>query len=616
MSAANIRDVLAQDTSAVPAEPKSVEFIQDIVAAEAAGWDISELPEVGYDSETTALSPHDGRQRLAQFAAPDGRCWVFDLDHVPGEFVARILSRSRAQVKVGQNLKFDQKFASHQLGVPDLGPLYDTMLAGQLLAFGDMSEHVGLEALAWDVLGVRLPKEMQTSDWGRADLSPEQIGYAARDALVPLALREKQARRLRSEGLTNVASIEFGAVPAVAAMELTGIILNGEKWLRLCARNHEELLDVQGQLYKALKPRALTLFEGIPTLNLDSHIQVKVALHELDIPVPVDKDGKETTRKYKLQPLALQYPAVATLLRHRELSKRESSYGPDWLDKIHTATGRIHGDINQIGSETGRMAGRKPNLLQIPKDAATRGCFEPRPGWVFVDADYSQFELRILADLCRDPNFCRAFIDGKDFHRYSAWMVERMSGHEIDETEVSDKQRNVCKNLNFGIVYGIGVARYAFTTGLTLEQAEQIFKYYFGAFPGLERWLKRQAHMTLLTMQARTLAGRKVVYQQDVKNSKEDRAAVERYGKNYPIQGTNADIVKRALYFLWHAIATHKYVKIALTIHDEIILEARADWADWAQQTLTACMMRAAQEYIFAVPVSVGCDITTVWQKT
>lgn len=613
---ASIRDVIQATAPTVPPEPLSVTYVADMAAAEVAARDICALPEVGYDSETTALSPHDGRQRLAQFAAPDGRCWVFDLDHVHAAFVGHVLTRRRGQVKVGQNLKFDQKFASAQLGVHDLGPLYDTMLAGQLLDFGEMSAHHNLATLAWDVLGVRLPKELQTSDWGRGELTEEQIRYAGRDALVPLAIKEKQAQRLKSEGLLNVASIEFGAVPAVAGMELTGITLNPEKWLALCARNHAELLDVQGQLYKALKPNALTLFEGVPTLNLGSHIQVKAALHELGIPVPLDKDGKETTQKYKLMPLAVRHPEVALLLRDRVLEKRESSYGPDWLDKIHPRTGRIHGDINQIGSETGRMAGRKPNLLQIPKDKATRGCFEPRPGWVFVDADYSQFELRILADLCRDENFCRAFIEDKDFHRYSAWMVEQMAGHACDERDITDEQRGVCKNLNFGIVYGIGVARYAFTTGLALEQAERVFRYYFGAFPGLDRWLKRQASMTVLTMQARTMAGRKIVYTQDVKNSKEDRAAVERYGKNYPIQGTNADIVKRALHLVWQNVAGHPFVKLALTIHDELILEVRADHAEWAREMLTECMLRAAREYIFAVPVKVGCDITTVWQKS
>lgn len=611
-----IRELARMAAPTVPTEPTSVEYVTDPLAAERAVEEIWALPQVGYDSETTALSPLDGRQRLAQFAAPDGRCWVFDLDRVGGGRVARLLSR-RGQVRVGQNLKFDQKFAARQLGVPDLGPVYDTMLAGQLLSFGDMSEEHNLAALARDELGVRLPKEQQTSDWARPELSKEQIDYAARDALIPLALQEAQTHRLRAEGLTGIADIEFGAVAPLAAMEMQGINLDAERWLALCAQNHAERLDVQVALSRAFRPNYQALFDDIPAdINLGSHIQVKEALHKLGIPVPLDKDGKETTREYKLQPLALQHPEVALLLKYRKLEKRDKSYGPKWVGYAHPATGRIHLDLNQIGAETGRIQGREPNLLQIPRHKETRACFIPPPGWVFVDADYSQFELRILAELCRDANFCRAFIEDKDFHRYSAWMIEQMAGRHCAEGEVTDEARGIAKNLNFGIVYGIGVARYAFTTGLSLEQAEQVFKYYFGAFSGLKHWLDRQARNTVKTLQARTMAGRKIVYKQDVHNSKEDRAAVERYGKNYPIQGTNADITKRALRYVWNEIAGHDHVKPVLVIHDEILLAARPDYAEWARQMLTYQMLRAAREYVFAVPVKVGAEITTVWQKT
>jgi DNA polymerase-1 len=592
----------------VPTQPTSVEYITTNEAANRALVEIMALDVFGFDSETTGLDPTMGaRMRLAQFAAEDGRVWVFDLWRVSPSFLAWIFPNMG--LCVGMNIKFDYKFLMHEWSLVEYGDTYDVMLAGQVLGVGDIYAGYSLIDLAKRYTGVDISKDEQLSDWSAPVLTESQIAYAARDALLPLAIRERQIPQLKKQALVSTAILEFEATVAVCQMELNGMRLNPEPWAAIYHETKKEAQASEEKLWQMLDGGAPALFAGIKTINLNSPQQVIRAFEERGLPVPLNKDGEPTTRSYKLKPMESGYEEVRELLRYRKLAKALSSYGLNWIDRINPSDGRVHTNYRLIGAETGRMSSSKPNLTQVPKKDSYRNCFLADPGWVYVDADYSQIELRILAELCQDENFMRAFIEGRDLHRYSASLI-----FKVAYEDVTDEQRGIAKNLNFGIVYGIGAERYAETVGLTYEEAQRIIDYYFESFPGLKRWLDRQAERTIATGEARTMGGRLIHYRFD-RQDREAVAAVKRNGKNYPIQGTSADITKRAMKLVADRVAGRKDIRMVHVIHDEIILEALPRAVAEAQQILHDEMLRAAQEYLKRVPVVVDVKRTLIWSK-
>src|SRR5258706_424820 len=216
----------------------------------------------------------------------------------------------------------------------------------------------------------------------------------------------------------------------------------------------------------------------------------------LGVPMP------NATRAWELQPLAEKYPPVAKLLEYRAVAKAMSSFGENILEFIEPATGRIHADFRQIGAPTGRFSCSSPNLQQIPHEEVYRRCFTAPEGRKLVIADYSQIELRILADFSEDTNFIQAFESGQDFHAATAAQI-----FGIAETEVSTDQRSFAKRLNFGVVYGLGASRFAMMTGLSQTDAENTLRKYFATYPRLDEWLRMQSKSVLTERSARTKSG-------------------------------------------------------------------------------------------------------------
>src|SRR5213078_1318305 len=201
-------------------------------------------------------------------------------------------------------------------------------------------------------------------------------------------------------------------------------------------------------------------------------------------------------------PLAHDYPVVAKLLEYRGVAKASQSFGENILEFIEPSTGRIHADFRQIGAPTGRFSCSNPNLQQIPHETEYRRCFLAPEGKKLVIADYSQIELRILADFSGDKNFIDAFVSGQDFHAATAAQV-----FGIKTEDVSADQRSFAKRLNFGVVYGIGAQRFAMMTGLTTTQAEDTLRRYFSTYPKMDEWLRSAAKSVLTERTARTKSG-------------------------------------------------------------------------------------------------------------
>ena len=573
---------------------------------------LTSQPVVGLDTETTELDPYTSRLRLIQLATPD-RVYLIDFDRFSDvdkrksealEPLRRLLAAPRP-IKIAHNAKFDAKFIKHNLGI-DLGGLFDTLLASQLVGAGDIEERHGLETVASRYLNELVDKSERLSNWN-FELSAAQLEYAARDAAILLPLREKLIERLKSESLVRCAQLEFECVMPVVDLELAGFFMHKDRWLDqlgIVEKRREELAE-QLQSVLAEESNQGSLFGGPQRedINLDSQQQLTKALNRLGIPVP------ESTRNWKLQPLAAQYPVIATLLEYRTVQKALTSYGTNMIEMINPVTKRLHADFRQIGAPTGRFACTNPNIQQVPHAVEYRRCFSGHPeGRKLVIADYSQIELRILAEFSGDRGFSNAFHSGADLHKVTASQVFNTT---LDQ--VTKEQRDFAKRLNFGVVYGIGAQRFALMTGLSTSEAENVLRRYFGTYRELDSYLREAASRAVSERQARTASGRLVRFRYD-ENDRQQVSMTQRNGKNTPIQGTSADILKRALRLLKDDLSNTN-AQIVNIIHDEIVVEADADEAEAIAARVERIMCEAGQEYLKTVPVKVETEIADEWVK-
>jgi len=569
-------------------------------------------PVIGLDTETTELDPFTSRLRLIQLATSD-RVYIFDFDHLTNGDAAksealaplrRILEAPRP-IKIAHNAKFDAKFIKHNLGV-DLGGLFDTLLASQLVGAGDIEERHGLETVSSRYLNQSIDKSERLSNWN-FELSEAQLEYAARDAAVLLPLREKLIERLKSDSLIKCAQLEFECVMPVVDIELAGFYMHKDRWLEQLGVVEKRRVELAEQLQEVLAEESSqgSLFGGPQRddINLDSHQQLTQALNRLGIPVP------DSTRNWKLQPLAAQYPIIATLLEYRTVQKALTSYGENMIELINPVTKRLHADFRQIGAPTGRFACTNPNIQQVPHALEYRRCFSGYPdGRRLIIADYSQIELRILAEFSGDRGFIDAFNSGADLHRVTASQVFNAS---LDQ--VTKEQRDFAKRLNFGVVYGIGAQRFALMTGLSVSDAENVLRRYFGTYRQLDNYLREAANRAVSERQARTASGRLVRFRYD-ENDRQQISMTQRNGKNTPIQGTSADILKRALKLLKEELSETS-ARVVNIIHDEIVVEADADEAESVAEKVERMMVTAAEDYLKTVPVKVEIEIADEWVK-
>lgn len=587
-----------------PAMETYFRLITDAAGLEQACRELSAEPILGFDTETTELDPYKGELRLVQFSSRkstiviDVRAFKDKADLGP---LIDLLAAESPR-KIAHNAKFDAKWVGHHLGV-EVGGVFDTYLASQLIAAGDSDRRHGLADVAQFFLGTEMNKAEQLSDWSADELSRSQIEYAARDAAIMPALYEKLVERLENDKLLAVAELENQCVVPIAIMELNGVYLDEARWREKLERVRAAQGKVADELQEMLSAGVAqaSLF-GRAEINLDSQAQVSEALVGLGVPMP------ETTRAWVLQPLAEQYPVVAKLLEYRGVAKSLSSFGENILEFIEPKTGRIHADFRQIGAPTGRFSCSNPNLQQIPHEEEYRRCFRAPDGKKLVIADYSQIELRILADFSDDQRFIEAFVSGQDFHTATAAQV-----FGVKPDEITADQRSFAKRLNFGMVYGIGASRLAMMTGLTQTEAENMMRRYFGTFSGLDAYLRESGRRVISERVARTASNRMLRLRFD-ENDRQQVASAKRYGVNMPIQGTSADILKRALRLL-HDDISGTSAKLVNIVHDEIVVECNTAETESTAEKLTSAMTRAGSEFISKVPIKVDVHIADEWAK-
>ncbi len=560
---------------------------------------LSDQDIVAVDTETTGLDPYLSKVRLLQFATSEKSFIVDCFDFQDLDPLKKIFA-SIKPIKIFHNAKFDIKMLKHHYDI-DFENIFDTMLASQIISSGIRQTH-NLKDVAFRYIQEELDKSEQRSDWS-ADLTDSQLEYAMKDVLVLLPLRETLRQIIIDNKLVKVAKLEFDCCIAVSNLELNGCLLDQEKWLKIqesLEGKHKELtLEIQKELAKS--SNQISMFEDFNSININSSSQLTEAFNNMGLKI---KDTSEAT----LQQNKNEHQIIIKILEYRSIQKAISSYGKNILEHINPITNRIHADFNQLRADTGRFSCSNPNLQQIPASIEYRSCFIADKGNKMIIADYSQVELRILAELSNDAEFIKAFESGEDLHKATA---SNMFGVPIEE--VTKEMRTQAKSINFGLAYGRGAVSLADQIGTSVERAKELINIYFSVYSGIKSWLYNAGQIAIKTEQTRTLSNRTRKYVFD-RNNRSEVAGIDRAGKNAPIQGTSADITKQAIIFVDKAIKNTK-VKLINTVHDEIILECPEDMADWTAKILEEKMIEAAKVYIKKVPIVVDTHISDFWNK-
>lgn len=543
---------------------QTYEVVTNAERLAAIAVEVEQRPVTALDLETTALSPRDGEIRLCSLNTGSGR-YVIDLFQTKtlGPIITAL--NKTTGVIVGQNIKFDQKWLLYKHSV-EFVKLFCSFRASSILYNG--YQHVSHDLYDLFRRELKISPEAQElggSDWS-GSLSKEQLDYAAEDIIHLPALRETLIPKLKAAGLIKIAGIEFQAILPECAIELNGFWLDSERWLDVAKHNEARYRASRALLMQELPyPKKQLLFPGfediLPKLvgkgekkqfnkklfNLDSPDQVLESFRMLGLTQKVyDRETQRSeivqlqdTKEMTLAMLAGQYPIVEKFIEFRGYSQRKKSFGEDYLEYINPKTGRIHTEFWPF-TGAGRYASSNPNLQQIPREKVYRECFRAPPGRRLAIADYSNIEMRIVAEISGDKLLIQVFNDPKgDAHRTTASLLAG-----VEPKLVSKDQRQQAKPVNFGFIYGMQpprlvlYARANYNVTLTEGQAVKFRRKFFEAYHGVGTWHEfviREAHRLKL---ARTLWGRRRFL---------DPETAHNEFFNTPVQGSGADGLKNSL---------------------------------------------------------------------
>ncbi len=538
---------------------------------------------MGFDIETsklaqyaehaqTGLEPHLSEIRLVQLYGGGDVVYVFDVKALGG---ISILSPIWDLNLVAHNAKFEIKHLIHagiNIQNIDCTMLQTNALAGALPKLSDLARSL----LDWDI-----DKELQTSDWGAAVLTPEQIAYAALDAVVALKIYHIQNPKLKHENKDQVYRLMLNALPSIAKMELNGIGFDSAA--------HNLLLN-QWTTEQKTAETDLRMIVGAE-INLASPKQVSEWLLknlgvETSAKWPKTNSGQLKTDAATLAQFSNQ-PLVQPLRNYKEYSKKISTYGEKYSTYINPVTNLIHANFKLGGTVSGRLSCSKPNIQNPLRGKEFRSLFCASQNHVLVVADYSQIELRVAALVSNDQNMLAAYTQEIDLHRKTAAAI---AGLSIEQ--VSDEQRRLAKAVNFGLLYGQGAkglaayARANYGVEMSESEAEKARTAFFSTYPDLRNWQQKTAKRAELDMKVITPGGRVRDFRKETKGYRYTEAL------NTPIQGGAAEIMLAALAALEHSLnETGIDVKLVNVIHDEIVLEAAKEVSEQTKEILQKAMI-------------------------
>jgi DNA polymerase-1 len=508
--------------------------------------------------------------------------------------------------KVAQNLKYDMSVLK-RYDIDIAPPTLDTMLESYVL--DSTSTRHDMDSMALKFLGVNTIHYEDVADKGAKQLRFDDVPledaarYAAEDADITLRLHAHLMPKLKAcEPLLSVyENIEMPLVAVLSTMERTGVRVDA----RILKQQSAELGDRLAELEAEAHAEA-----GQP-FNLGSPKQIQAILFDaMGLPVLVKTPkGQPSTSEAALQELAETYPLPRLILEHRALAKLRSTYTEALPECINPRTGRVHSSYRQAVASTGRLSSSDPNLQNIPIRTAEgrriRQAFVPEDGFRFLAADYSQIELRIMAHLSQDAGLLAAFAEGADIHAATAAEV---FGTPVEE--VSNEQRRRAKAINFGLIYGMSAFGLGRQLGIDRAEAQSYVELYFERYPGVKAYMDTTRERAREQGYVETVFGRRLYLPEINARNAQRRQYAERTAINAPMQGTAADIIKRAMIELhdWTQSRSDE-VRMIMQVHDELVFEVAEGFMDDACKVITETMDGAANlDVALEVEVGVGAN--------
>ena len=512
--------------------------------------------------------------------------------------------------KVGQNLKYDRGVLKNY-DIELNGIKFDTMLESYCL--NSVGGKHDMDSLAARWLNHKTVTFEEIAGKGKNQLTFNQIAieqaghYAAEDADVTLQLHLKMWAKLEPEaGPKKVfEEIEMPLLKVISRIERNGVLIDQN----ILAKHSQELTTRVAEL--ELKAHELA---GEP-FNLSSPKQLQTILFEKQGIKPTKKTpgGAPSTSEEVLAELALDYPLPKVILEHRGLSKLKSTYTDKLPQMINPVTGRVHTSYHQAVTATGRLSSTDPNLQNIPvrneEGRRIRQAFIAGPGNIIVAADYSQIELRIMAHLSQDKGLLEAFAQGEDIHRATAAEV-----FGVTLSKVSGEQRRSAKAINFGLIYGMSAFGLSRQLNIGAGEAKKYMDLYFERYPGVLRYMEETRSKAAEKGYVETLDGRRLWLPDITSSNAIRRKAAERAAINAPMQGTAADIIKRAMIAVdgWLLEQKDDAVRMIMQVHDELVFEIRSDAVDGAIKTIRALMENSMK---LDVPLQVEVGTGDNWDE-
>ncbi len=581
---------------------------------------LSNVPLFAYDSETTSLNELEAEIVGVSFSVPGGRACYIPLAHdylgAPAQLDRRTtlatlkpLLESERRQKIGHNIKYDKKVLANY-GIELRGIAYDTMLESYVLdAAGTRHD---MDTLALKLLGHQNIAFTDIAGKGKDQLTFNQIDveqaarYAAEDADITMRLHEQQWPRLQAEPKLQsvLMDIEMPVIDVLTRMELNGVLIDAAKLRTQSAELTKRIAEIEKQAF------ALAGHE----FNLASPKQLgQIFFEEMKLPVIAKTPtGQPSTNEEVLEELALDYPLPKLVLEHRGFSKLKSTYTDKLPELVDKRTGRVHTSFNQTGAATGRLSSTDPNMQNIPirteEGRKIRQAFIAPRNHVVMAADYSQIELRIMAHLSNDPGLLNAFAQGMDVHRATAAEV-----FEVAPDQVTNDQRRHAKAINFGLIYGMSAFGLARQIDVSREAAQLYMNRYFARYPGVELYMNDIKKFAHEHGYVETLFGRRLYLPEIRASNQGRRKGAERVAINAPMQGTAADIVKRAMIAVdaW-LLSENVPAKLLLQVHDELVLEVHESAVDTVKEKLKVLMSGAAE---LKVPLLVEVGVGLNWDE-
>ena len=568
--------------------------------------------EICFDTETTGLDPLNSEIVALSLSWEKGKGYLFRFPESQEETMkfldlARPLLENPSILKIGQNIKFDiQVLANYDIEVK--GTLFDTMIAHYLLE-PDMRHNMNLLSeiyLSYSPVHIEsLIGEKGNSQKNMRSVPDEKLKeYAVEDADVTLQLKEIFEPKIRAEGLEPLSSkIEMPLIPVLALMERNGVILDTEELKKITYGLREDIISLEKEIY---------VLAGME-FNISSPKQLGDILFirlKLDDKARLTKTRQFITNEEILQRLAHKHPIVDKVLEYRGLKKLLSTYVEALPQLIDARTGRIHTSFNQAVAATGRLSSNNPNLQNIPvrdeRGREIRKAFVPAPGCIFLSADYSQIELRLMAHLSKDKNMIADFLSGNDIHAATAAKI-----FGVDIKDVTREMRGKAKTANFGIIYGISSFGLSERLNIGRKEAKDLIDGYFNSYPGVKIYMEESIKKAREAGYVTTMFGRRR-YLRDIQSRNQmARGNAERNAINAPIQGSAADIIKIAMIRINDKLKSGSFKsKMILQVHDELIFETVESELDNLREMVIAEMSGAAS---LDVPLKVDWGTGKNW---